>query len=69
MVETKDISSKNETSSTIILSVFEKEGPIPKLCVPNNISEDDRMIIAMKSISLLRGEQLYQDSDFFDSVK
>jgi len=69
MVETKDISSKIETSSTIILSVFEKEGPIPKLCVPNNISEDDRMIVAMKSISLLMGEQVYQGGSFFDSVK
>jgi GTPase SAR1 family protein len=69
MVETKDISSKNETSSTIILSVFEKEGPIPKLCVPNNISEDDRMIVAMKSISLLMGEKIYQEGSFFDSVK
>jgi len=69
MVETKDISSSKETSSTIILSVFEKEGPVPKICIPNIISEDNRMIIAMKSISLLMGEQLYQDSDFFDSVK
>jgi len=70
MVETKDISSNNETSSTIVLSVFEKEGPVPKLCVPNNISEDDRMIIAMKSISLLMGEQTYQkDGTFFDAVK
>ena len=69
MVETKDISSKSETSSTIILSVFEKEGPVPKICIPDIISEDNRMVIAMKSISLLMGEKLYQDSDFFDSVK
>ncbi|MHA1563532.1 MAG: hypothetical protein ACTSPA_15630, partial [Promethearchaeota archaeon] len=69
MIESKDISNKNETSSTIILSVFEKEGPVPKLCVPNNLSEDNRMIIAMKSISLLMGEQIYQGGNFFDSVK
>ncbi|QEE16479.1 ADP-ribosylation factor-like protein [Promethearchaeum syntrophicum] len=69
MVETKDFSSKNETSSTIILSVFEKEGPVPKICVPDIISEDNRMIIAMKSISLLMGEQIYQGGNFFDSVK
>ncbi len=69
MVETRDISSKNKSSSTIILSVFEKEGPVPKVCVPDNIAEDNRMIIAMKSISLLMGEQIYQGGDFFDSVK
>lgn len=69
MVETQDISSKNEISSTIILSVFEKEGPVPKICIPNILSEDNRMIIAMKSISLLMGEQIYQGGNFFDSVK
>ncbi len=69
MIETKDISNNKESSTTVILSVFEKEGPIPKVCIPNIISEDDQMIIAMKSISLLMGEQIYQGSSFFDSVK
>ena len=64
-----DISSANEPSSTIILSIFEKEGPIPKVCIPKIISDENQMIIAMKSISLLMGEQIYQGSSFFDSVK
>ncbi|MHA1719297.1 MAG: ADP-ribosylation factor-like protein [Promethearchaeota archaeon] len=69
MVEMSDISSANEPSSTIILSIFEKEGPIPKVCIPKIISDENQMIIAMKSISLLMGEQIYQGSSFFDSVK
>ncbi len=69
MIETKDIFNNKESSTTVILSVFEKEGPIPKVCIPDNIAEDDQMIIAMKSISLLMGEQIYQGSSFFDSVK
>ena len=69
MIETKDISNNKESSTTIVLSVFEKEGPIPTVCVPDNIAEDNQMIIAMKSISLLMGEQIYQGGSFFDSVK
>lgn len=69
MVEMKDISNKNETSSTIVLSVFEKEGPVPKICVPDYISEDNQMIIAMKSISLLMGDQIYQNGGKFFGIK
>ncbi|MCF2140908.1 MAG: hypothetical protein K9W44_12700 [Candidatus Lokiarchaeota archaeon] len=53
----------------IIFSVFESEGPIPIVCIPEIIPEHQQLLISMKSISLLMGEQVYQDGQEIDSIK
>ncbi|MHA1776942.1 MAG: ADP-ribosylation factor-like protein [Promethearchaeota archaeon] len=61
-------SSENIIQS-IIFSVFEREGPIPICCIPAEIPEEQQLLIAMKSISLLMGEQVYQDGQEISSIK
>lgn len=61
--------SSEKIIHSIIFSVFEREGPIPICAVPENIPEDQQLLIAMKSISLLMGEQVYQDGQEITSIK
>ncbi len=46
--------------------MFESEGPTPVVCIPDNMNESHQYLIAMKSISLLMGEQVYQEGKNFD---
>ena len=47
----------------IVLSVFDSEGPTPKVFWPEDMDENARLVIAMKTISLLMGDEIYQDGD------
>jgi Ras-related GTP-binding protein A/B len=62
-------SKPSEVIAALIFSVFEEEGPMPKICYPDSMDNTDQLLIAMKSISLLMGEQVYQEGKLFDSIK
>jgi GTPase SAR1 family protein len=52
----------------IVYAVFDDEGPQPVVCIPD-LDYTQQLLIAMKSISLLMGEQVYQEGREFESVK
>ena len=56
-----------ETGSNIIkavvLSVFDENGPSPRIVWPEDLGEQAGLLIAMKTISLLMGDSVYQDSE------
>jgi len=60
----------NSIIKLVILSIFEEDGPIPVLFWPINSEVDDyaRHLIAMKTISLLMGDAVYQDGTEFDEI-
>ena len=53
----------NSTIKSIVLSVFEEEGPVAKVFWPESLNETARLTIAMKTISLLMGDSVYQNGD------
>jgi len=46
---------------SIVLSLFDEDGPTPKIYWPENMEESARLLIAMKTISLLMGDATYQN--------
>ena len=59
---------KNNVIKSIVLSVFDDDGPTPKVYWPTTMDESSRLLIAMKTISLLMGDSIYQNGDSSDSV-
>jgi len=59
---------KNNIIKSIVLSLFDDEGPTPKIYWPTTLDETSRLLIAMKTISLLMGDSVYQNGDSSDSV-
>jgi len=53
----------NNTIKSIVLSIFEEEGPLAKVFWPESLNEAARLTIAMKTISLLMGDSVYQNGD------
>jgi GTPase SAR1 family protein len=59
----------NERSNLIkavVLSIFDEKGPTPKVVWPAELEEKSGLLIAMKTISLLMGDSVYQDSQGSD---
>ena len=52
----------------IVVSIFDAEGPTPKYYYPEDLDENSRLLIAMKTISLLMGEATYQDGNAIEGV-
>ncbi len=52
---------KNQIVRSIILSIFDDDGPTPTLYWPLDMDEASRLLIAMKTISLLMGDATYQN--------
>ena len=50
----------------VVLSIFDEKGPTPKVIWPTNLDEKSGLLIAMKTISLLMGDSVYQDSQGSD---
>ena len=50
----------------VVLSIFDEEGPTPRVYWPDDLDESARLLIAMKTISLLMGDETYQDGDDLD---
>lgn len=47
----------------------DESGPVPRFCYPSTVSDDHQLNIAMKSISLLMGESVYQSGNSTDNLK
>ena len=65
----KKNNGNNENSNLIkavVLSIFDEKGPTPKIIWPSNLDEKSGLLIAMKTISLLMGDSVYQDSQGSD---
>ncbi|MHA1721368.1 MAG: ADP-ribosylation factor-like protein, partial [Promethearchaeota archaeon] len=62
-------SSQKQIIAGVVYSTFEREGPIPKICFPKTMPEEKQLTIAMKSISLLMGESVYQEGNELESIK
>jgi hypothetical protein len=58
----KDVTdTKLNIISAIVLSIFDENGPTPKISWPEDLGEQAGLLIAMKTISLLMGDATYQD--------
>ncbi|MBY8981051.1 MAG: hypothetical protein KGD72_11725, partial [Candidatus Lokiarchaeota archaeon] len=53
---------------SIVLSLFDDDGPTPKIYWPTTMDESSRLLIAMKTISLLMGDSVYQNGTSSDTV-
>jgi small GTP-binding protein len=51
----------NNIIKSVVYSEFTNQGPTPKIYWPEDLDEMGRTIIAMKTISLLMGDSVYQD--------
>ncbi|GAH45061.1 unnamed protein product, partial [marine sediment metagenome] len=60
--------NKHNIIKSVILSIFDEEGPTPKLYWPESMDEGARLLIATKTISLLMGDVIYQDGDTIDDI-
>jgi GTPase SAR1 family protein len=54
-------SEQTQVIKSIILSIFDDDGPTPSVYWPEDMDEAARLLIAMKTISLLMGDSTYQD--------
>ena len=52
----------------IVLSQFDDDGPNSKIYWPEDMEESSRFLIAMKTISLLMGDSVYQDGTTTEGV-
>ncbi len=66
-VGNKDM-GKPELVQSIVLSIFDDDGPTPTIYFPNDMDEAARLLIAMKTISLLMGDACYQDGVGTDGI-
>ena len=48
---------------SLVLSIFDDMGPTPKVFWPDDLDEKAGLLIAMKTISLLMGDSIYQNSE------
>jgi len=59
---------KNSIVKSIVFSLFDDDGPTPKIYWPETMDESSRLLIAMKTISLLMGDTVYQNGTSTDEV-
>ena len=59
--EQKDNDSKSNIIKAVVLSIFDENGPAPKIYWPHDLEEQSGLLIAMKTISLLMGDATYQN--------
>ncbi|MFX0060126.1 MAG: ADP-ribosylation factor-like protein [Candidatus Hodarchaeota archaeon] len=62
------VDQKKEIIKSIVFSLFDDDGPMPKIYWPNNMDEAARLLIAMKTISLLMGDAIYQNGTKVEGV-
>jgi GTPase SAR1 family protein len=58
--------SRQDLIKAVVLSIFDEKGPTPKVIWPTDLEEKSGLLIAMKTISLLMGDSVYQDSQGSD---
>ena len=59
--EKKMAQDKPDIIKSIVLSIFDDDGPSPTIYWPEDMDEASRLLIAMKTISLLMGDSVYQN--------
>ncbi len=59
---------KSSIIKSIVFSLFDDDGPTPKIYWPETMDESSRLLIAMKTISLLMGDTVYQNGTSTDDV-
>ncbi|MFW9820589.1 MAG: ADP-ribosylation factor-like protein [Candidatus Thorarchaeota archaeon] len=59
--EKKEGERKSNIIEAVVLSIFDENGPTPKIFWPDDLGEQAGLLIAMKTISLLMGDATYQD--------
>ena len=59
--EPQDNESKSNIIKAVVLSIFDENGPAPKIYWPHDLDEQSGLLIAMKTISLLMGDATYQN--------
>jgi len=52
---------KGAIIKSLVFSLFDEDGPTPKIYWPSDMDEAARLLIAMKTISLLMGDSVYQN--------
>ena len=57
---------RSDLIKAIVLSIFDEKGPTPRIVWPIELEEKSGLLIAMKTISLLMGDSVYQDSQGSD---
>jgi len=62
------LNNKNSIIKALVLSIFDENGPAPKIFWPTDLDESAGLLIAMKTISLLMGDSTYQNGDSTESV-
>lgn len=67
-MEEYKIENNDSIIKSIILSIFDESGPTPKVYWPSDIDEAHRLLIAMKTISLLMGDAVYQNGTEIEGV-
>jgi len=59
---------KREIIKCIVYSLFDDDGPSPIIYWPEDLDEFARLLIAMKTISLLMGDSVYQNGTTIEGV-
>lgn len=60
--------TNNNIIKSTVLSIFDEEGPTPKIYWPESLDEGARLVIATKTISLLMGDVIYQNGNTIDDI-
>jgi small GTP-binding protein len=62
------IEQKRDIVKTIVFSLFDEDGPTPVVYWPEDLDESARLLIAMKTISLLMGDSIYQNGTTIEGI-
>ena len=62
------IEQKNEIIKSVVFSLFDADGPSPIVYWPEDLDESARLLIAMKTISLLMGDSVYQNGTTIEGI-
>ena len=60
--------NKQEIIKSIVFSVFDDDGPSPKIYFPKEMDESARLLVAMKTISILMGDATYQNGHTIEGI-
>lgn len=59
---------KREIIKSIVYSLFDDDGPTPIIYWPEDLDESARLLVAMKTISLLMGDSVYQNGTTIEGI-
>jgi GTPase SAR1 family protein len=59
---------KQDIIKSIVFSVFDDDGPTPKIYWPIDMEESARLLVAMKTISILMGDAIYQNGNTTEGI-